>query len=169
MIPIPYVALRAAEAAAVRVGYCPMVKHPALFHGEAIDPMDGAALFGQLNFQRQRLCVLARKCQVCGREIGRQGWTLDVETPDPLACLDCFPIAWEHCPGLHREKADFLVVETYRPTVEFLFADQVASQWKLDIPANVQHIAGKALLTPCHFTRLVYSQGKELAARSIGV
>lgn len=87
--------------------------HAALFRASG-KPGQGTPEWGIMSEDRQRECVVKRRCQVCHRSLvmGR-AYNLVITKPilgcpatnDPLTCDGCVPTVLRYCPGVRRQIA----------------------------------------------------------------
>lgn len=75
---------------------------------------------GRVEAQRRMLCIIDRRCQVCGEKLGE--WSVGCWRPkDPIivdgaaVCLRCWPVALQRCPHLAKlHHAGLLVMASVR-------------------------------------------------------
>ena len=107
----------------------------------------GEPQWAQVHSERQSICMLDPRCQVCGEQIeGVIPWLLPrsaadgksaaglITTMTPPTCAACLPIAMTQCPHLSTHRVDLYEVRSHRPWA--YFADY--------IDASGQHRQGAA-------------------------
>jgi hypothetical protein len=94
--------------------------HPALFSERGKHGL-GTPVWGRIAEERQRLCAVTRRCQVCAERVGPVGFAIamtiePVESPlpmrahEPLVCARCIPASFR-CPKVReRYQAGHLYV-----------------------------------------------------------
>jgi hypothetical protein len=85
--------------------------HAALFRADG-KPGTGQPEWGIMSEERQRECVVKRRCQVCHRTL-KMGFAYNLVMPrqilgmpatnEPLTCEACVPMVLRYCPGVRRQ------------------------------------------------------------------
>lgn len=176
----PYITAWSGECGYV-VRHSPLIGMPAIFSASG-RAGSGTPVWGKYSEERQRECVVRRRCQVCHRPLrlhGEPAFNLVAvrevldrpSTTEPLTCRACVGVVLRTCPGVRRQielgVAGLAAVRDYSVAVTFVQAVE-GPEGNVELNEALRNWKGRPPVGTCEvlLTNFVPLDAPELLARA---